>query len=249
LPDLPPHYWLVPRNYYVPFAEEMCRLSGLLADATSRRWLAGVLRMRLTDDYAALPEARTEDQYHPVDLPRWPEPLRFVDCGAFTGDTLAALESAGYRLDAVAAFEPDLANFNALAQVAGRWQSASLFPCGVAERNCRVGFAAGHGGASHLDDASTERVVCVALDEALQGFRPNLIKMDVEGAEPLALRGAAQTIARDRPALAISVYHHPEHLWSIAFQIDAWRLGYRFYLRGHAQSSFDLVLYALPPDG
>ena len=52
----------------------------------------------------------------------------------------------------------------------------------------------------------------MGLDEVLRGFHPNLIKMDIEGAEPEALRGAQTLVAENRPRLAISIYHGPEHL-------------------------------------
>lgn len=41
--------------------------------------------------------------------------------------------------------------------------------------------------------------------------RVDLIKMDIEGSEPRALRGAAQTLARHQPRLAISAYHAEDH--------------------------------------
>lgn len=245
-PDLPFHYWLAPRRHYLPFADQLERLSGMLADQTSRTWLEAVLKFRLTGDYACLPEPGLRDQYFPADLPRWPERLRFVDGGAYTGDTLLQLAGAGYTFEAIAAFEPDLSNFGELVRNSSRFDSPLCLPCGLAERAKRIGFSAGMGGGSHIDDRAPEQITCVALDEALPGFRPNLVKLDVEGAEPDALAGAARSIARHRPALAVSLYHHPEHLWRIPFLIDEWKLGYRFHLRGHAQSSFDLVLYALP---
>ncbi len=66
----------------------------------------------------------------------------------------------------------------------------------------------------------------VALDRGLKGpsielttidhivadlklTRVDFIKMDIEGAEPNALRGAAATLARFRPRLAISLEHRP----------------------------------------
>lgn len=245
-PDLGFHYWLAPRRFYLPFAQELERLPGMFGDQASRAWLQAVIEFRLSGDYACLPAPALHDQYHPADLPRWPERLRFIDGGAFTGDTLLQLEAAGYAFDAIAAFEPDLGNFRQLVRNSARFGTAISLPCGLAECTKRIGFTEGMGGGSHIDSSAAEQITCVALDEALPGFQPNLIKLDVEGAELQALEGAARTIARYRPALAISLYHHPEHLWRIPLLIDSWKLGYRFHLRGHAQSSFDLVLYALP---
>jgi FkbM family methyltransferase len=148
----------------------------------------------------------------------------------------------------VAAFEPDLGNFDALVNATRAYPDVVLFPCGVGESTRFMGFSSGMGGASHIDPNAEDRIMCVALDDVLPNFHPNLIKMDVEGSEPEALFGARTLIANHRPILAISVYHHPDHLWRIPFLIDAWQLGYRFFLRGHAESSFYLVLYALPPE-
>ena len=41
--------------------------------------------------------------------------------------------------------------------------------------------------------------------------RVDFIKMDIEGAEPNALVGGRQTIARFKPRMALSVYHAPDH--------------------------------------
>jgi len=86
----------------------------------------------------------------------------------------------------------------------------------------------------------------VALDEAIPHFRPNLIKMDVEGAEMDALRGAGRLIQKYRPGLAISSYHHPAHLWQIPKLVSELCPEHKLYLRCHSHSSFDLVLYAFP---
>ena len=41
--------------------------------------------------------------------------------------------------------------------------------------------------------------------------RVDFIKMDIEGAEPRAIRGGLETLRRFRPRLAISAYHAPDH--------------------------------------
>jgi hypothetical protein len=37
-----------------------------------------------------------------------PEPLRFIDCGAYVGDTVEELLAAGFAFTSLATFEPDL---------------------------------------------------------------------------------------------------------------------------------------------
>lgn len=242
----PDAYWLAGRNAYAGQDANLVALEELLADEGSRDLLRRVVEFRLTGNYAALPEPTPADQYSPTDLPRWPQPLRFVDAGAFTGDTLRHFRQRGYEFEAIVAFEPDPNNFGHLARCVEELGGGTCLPCGLSSTTRQLSFAAEGSGASRIADDGGHLVQCVALDEALPGFRPTLIKMDIEGAEPDALRGAARTIASSRPGLAISVYHHPAHLWEIPLLIHQWDLGYQFHLRMHGQSSFDLVLYAVP---
>jgi FkbM family methyltransferase len=242
----PFRYWLTDRSYYRGREGEIEAAASLLGDETSRRWFKEVLALRLTGDYARLPPPKPAEQYFPADLPRWTEPMRFIDCGAYNGDTVEAMARAGYRFETIAAFEPDPRNYVALAARIGRHGSAYCFPCGASSATRMVRFATGEGMASHEAVDGGESVQCVALDEALPGFRPTLIKMDVEGAEPEALEGARRMISAARPGLAIALYHQPSHLWEIPSQIASWRLDYRLEIRGHGHGSYDTVLYALP---
>ncbi len=73
----------------------------------------------------------------------------------------------------------------------------------------------------------------------------NLIKLDIEGAELEALKGAINTISRFRPKLAISVYHLPEHILSIIDYINSLGLKYKFYFGHHSNRLGETVLYAI----
>jgi hypothetical protein len=88
------------------------------------------------------------------------------------------------------------------------------------------------------------------LDDALPNFAPTLIKMDIEGAEMDALQGARQFIRIHRPALALSAYHTPAHLWEIPLWVAQFAiengLHYTYYLRSHAYNCFETVFYAVP---
>jgi hypothetical protein len=96
--------------------------------------------------------------------------------------------------------------------------------------------------------AGDTTVTAVALDDVLIEWRPTLIKMDIEGAEIEALAGARRVIAEARAALAVCVYHKPDHLWRIPLLLSHSETtsDYRYYLRVHGFNGFDAVLYALP---
>jgi hypothetical protein len=89
-------------------------------------------------------------------------------------------------------------------------------------------------------------VTVVALDDVLPGIVATDLKMDIEGAELDALRGATELIRRRRPRLAICVYHQPEHLWRIPMFVRDLGLSYDFHLRSHGFFGFDVVMYAIP---
>ena len=73
----------------------------------------------------------------------------------------------------------------------------------------------------------------------------DFIKMDIEGAEPHALKGAIKTISKYRPKLAISIYHNMNDFSSILPWINSLRLGYVFYIRHFTIHSGETVLYCI----
>jgi FkbM family methyltransferase len=87
----------------------------------------------------------------------------------------------------------------------------------------------------------------LTIDDLVQ--RQNLtkvdfIKMDIEGAELHALRGATQTIQHQKPKLAISVYHDLTHFFEVPGFLDSLDIGYRFFLRHYTIHAEETVLFA-----
>lgn len=72
----------------------------------------------------------------------------------------------------------------------------------------------------------------------------DFIKMDIEGSELSALKGAESTIRKFRPTLAISVYHQFSDFWEIPQWINSLQLGYKFYLGHYTIHAEETVLYA-----
>ena len=71
------------------------------------------------------------------------------------------------------------------------------------------------------------------------------LKMDIEGSELAALRGAERIIREQRPKLAICVYHKPEDLWEIPSLLLSYHPDYKLYLRHYSINETETVLYAI----
>ena len=78
--------------------------------------------------------------------------------------------------------------------------------------------------------------------------RIDLIKMDIEGAEPLALDGAMKAIRRFRPQLAISIYHQPEHFYMLPLILMEALDEYDFFVRNYHFISNETIFYATPKE-
>ena len=111
-----PLFWLANTDYLYKNVEELMAVDNLLADVRSRNIFRAQIQYRLTGDSEWLPEAEPDQQYVPCDVPLLPQPYRFIDIGAFDGDTLAALKAHHVLLESVMAFEPDMRNFKALVE-------------------------------------------------------------------------------------------------------------------------------------
>ena len=102
------------------------------------------------------------------------------------------------------------------------------------------------GASSSLDGQGEHEVQCVTLDELLARESPTFIKMDIEGSEIDALHGAAATIRRCSPKIAVCVYHHPDHLWQIPSLLRQLLPNSNLTLRSHMLDGFDTVCYCIP---
>lgn len=88
----------------------------------------------------------------------------------------------------------------------------------------------------------------VAIDDVVEREnipRVDFVKMDIEGSELAALRGAETTLRRFRPTLAVSVYHKLSDFWTIPRYLESLDLGYKFYLRHFTIHAEETVLFAV----
>lgn len=99
-------------------------------------------------------------------------------------------------------------------------------------------------GSGTINGAGKKRVESISIDELAEREKITYIKMDIEGAEMDALKGAEKTIERDRPKLAISIYHKDDDLWEIPYYLMKKYSFYRYYIRHYTPYTTETVLYA-----
>lgn len=249
---LAPRFWLGPREAIAGHRGRITEAFGALGDAASRRLFLEALQMRLTLDLAAIGAVAPQEQYVPRDVVALRGPQRFVDGGAFVGDTLEHLLARGVEFAAVAAFEPDRASFARLRATVERRAAelgeVALWPCGLADAAGTAAFHADAGAASAVGVGGTVEIRLVALDDVAPAFAPTYLKLDVEGSEAAALAGAARTLERFRPQLAVCAYHRPTDLWEIPLLLRELAPEKPIFLRAHGYQGFDLVAYAVNRD-
>ena len=97
---------------------------------------------------------------------------------------------------------------------------------------------------SSVVETGMSTIQCVTIDEMVENA--SFIKLDVEGFEARALKGAGRLLSKQRPRLAVASYHYATDLLDIAQTIDDLAPDYSFYLRHHFGYFYDTILYATP---
>jgi FkbM family methyltransferase len=95
----------------------------------------------------------------------------------------------------------------------------------------------------------TGSTTTITIDDFVQQNnldRVDFIKMDIEGAENLALKGAIQTIKKYRPKLAIAIYHSIDDLINIPKWVLELNLDYEIFIDHYTIHQEETILFARP---
>ncbi|GBF33440.1 methyltransferase FkbM family [Desulfocucumis palustris] len=228
--------------------EKVIKVAELMEDDESYEVFENFFKAIISGNPAYFSLPSEKPQYFVDDVPFNKGYARFIDCGAFDGDTALALKRYRGEAEALVLFEPDSENFKSLCANLKNNRIAKeqvLFPCGVWRNSEMLRFRSGIKSSSGISENGDTFIQCIAIDDAIADFAPTFVKMDIEGAEYEALAGAEQTIRRYMPDLAISVYHRIEHLWQVPLLIESIAPGYKFYLRCHGLHGMETILYAV----
>jgi len=230
------------REDYLKFKNEWFNLYQLMSDEESREVFIDVLRYRLNPNpiYMHEYQVRLKDQYL-EDFMMYQNEV-FVDAGGFDGDTTEEFCSRYPDYKKVFLFEPSIRNMQAAKVRLAKLQNIEFLEVGLSDSVGRLYFNPDAGSASAVSQAGSESIDVTTLDNAVN--EPvSFIKMDLEGWEMKALAGCEQHIVKDRPKLAISVYHGASDFRDVPRYILSLNPDYKIYFRHYTQGWSESVMY------
>ena len=227
---------------------------------SSKKVLRKILKASLSDDNTEYEKIYNENQYFA--LPQFTNvgiDDIFVDCGAYVGDTIERyiFNRLGV-FNKIYAFEPGEKQREAMQyrieRLKKEWaledNAIIVVPSALGEKNRQTKMNGtkslmGYNLLVENTEYDVELINCVTLDDFFSGIeeKPTFIKVDVEGYELELLKGARNIIEKEKPLLALSVYHKPEDLWEIFDFIRGIRSDYKFDLLHHSAFEAETVLY------
>ena len=228
--------------------------SALWSDDASREEYLAQIRFRATLDGPMPPFLDPATTYFPDNIVELKRDEVFVDCGAFDGDSIRAfLRRSGGWFGGAIGIEADPENAGRLKSFIAGLPKAYAKHVRVVE--AAVGAEKGTvtfqvtGTAESTFVGSTQgrqiQVPCRPLDEILANDQPSYIKMDIEGAEPLALAGAPPKPFAGTPQFwpCVSITTLPTY--GISLSRSALSDRYEFFLRRYSDDLWEQVCYAV----
>lgn len=174
----------------------------------------------------------------------------FVDCGSFSGDSIDDfIESVAGKYDHIYGFEPDARNYKMLCSKVGKsnLRNIDIYEMAVGKEKGELGYYSDGTMGSHISDDGNVVVPVETLDNMING-KVTFIKMDVEGAELDALKGARKIIKSQKPTLAVCIYHKALDIFEIPAYIHDLVPEYNFKIGWHSHGSTNnMILYATIP--
>ncbi len=171
-----------------------------------------------------------------------------VDAGSFDGQTESEIRKwGGEKIKKIYAFESDPENCKkcrAYFRENGLEDIVQFVEKGTWDKQEAVWIKATGTSGSSVRGKGDVQAELTTIDSEVGSDKVTFIKMDIEGAELNALKGAKQTIMKNKPRLAICIYHKQEDIYKIPEYLLSLVPEYRFWIRHYCSNQWETVLYA-----
>lgn len=243
------------RDFIFSHIGDFSRAYGRLADGKSRRIFTAILNYRITKRERFLEQMQPDvdderRQYFAGDLFSFRQDEVLLDVGAYVGDTLKAYQEAYGQWKGYIGLEADGMVFARLGEYVARsglCPRARLINAAAWDREETLQIAQNPGSSRMSGGEGSQGVAGDTVDRMLQGEAVTFVKMDIEGAEYKAILGMQQTIRRNKPVMAVCVYHLRDDFYRLTDLIEQTLPGeYTFYFRQYRYTPTETVCYAVP---
>ncbi|MGN0469428.1 MAG: FkbM family methyltransferase [Acutalibacteraceae bacterium] len=234
-------------EFYKSHYGEIERAYSLMADEQSQRVFRNEVCFKLSGNLKYLFDSFSDKDEVFKNIIKLSDEENYLDLGAYRGDTIQEfLSYSDGHYNSIVALEPDKKTFQKLKTAVGNMPSVQLFNMGIWSDDCNMTFNASLGRGSSICSVGTQDIAVTKVDTLYRVRRLTYMKMDVEGAEYMALKGAENTLKRDCPKLNIAVYHRSEDIFKLPLMIHDINPQYKIYLRQHPYiPAWDMNIYAL----
>lgn len=246
--DAPHHLAFFDYQYIIRNRSAFEESYGFFTDPLSQNTFIAYLNAKLSGQPDPLYDLIDLNPYFNSVLPLGANEV-YVDCGAFDGDTILKFHKAvNGKYEKIIAFECDATNEKRLCETVARngITNVRVINKGVWSHKTKLHFQAEGTAISTIKNSGESSIEVDAMDHVIGKEKISFLKMDIEGSELPALHGAKNLIKKNRPKLAICVYHKPEDLITIPQYLKELVPEYRLFLRHHQCISWETVLYAFP---
>lgn len=239
------------RGYILDNIKSFNETYNLLSDEGSRQTMQFYLNAAIGGEFDVLYKNCKEDLLYFSGVIKDFKVEKLFDCGAYDGDSIHDFIEVFTNYKMIYAFEPDENNIKRIREREEKENIHDLHIVskGVWSETTMLKFDSSGTSTSSINSNGKNIIKVVRLDDYLDCFdESSLIKMDIEGSELEALKGARRIIGEIHPALAICVYHKKEDLITIPQYINSLVPDgtYSYYLGFQGLDLAELVFYAIP---
>lgn len=246
------------KQFIFDHIDDFERAYSKMGDAKSKRIFVNILNYKITKNekylQAMKPDVDDEHyQYFPEDIYDFLEQESFLDVGAYTGDTFTVFNECYqgkwkhyYGLEADGYVYGKLQN-----EVKPYGDSrVSIYKIAAWDEKTVLSFEE-NAGSSKMEPAKRgeNSIAADRVDNFLGDKKITLIKMDIEGAEFNALSGMQEIIKKNKPVLAICVYHRRDDFYRLTdFIENTVPNEYRYFMRQYRYTPTETVCYMVPEE-
>lgn len=238
-------------DYFKSNRQDLEHVFDLLQDEESKRILAARIRALETGNIGYIELSEFPEYFHPKVCPEKGDVILDGGISESIGSQVLISKTIGEE-GKLYGFEPDpvglcKANDNLKKQCP--YDNYKLVPLGIWHKKDTLYFKLAGVGTHVVKEQNEDSVACnvISIDEFVEASfikKVDFIKLDIEGAESNALKGAIKTITRFKPKMAISLYHKPQDLYYLPRLLLEICNDYELYMGHHHASLHETVLYA-----